>query len=510
MAEIGFAFNTKKPSSIDVPLHEFRHVLFVGKTGNGKTTGGINPIMDSRIKAGYGMLIFDEKGKEHRVVKSIADRHNRLNDVIELGKPHGITINLMDNLSERQLESFIRRFMKHSKESFWEEGAVNMFMALAKWLTGMKKLYRYGIEIFDMEPLELTQTHIDTKANETYTWTISMEPLSAKEISIYFHDSVAFAMVSQKNSSYAHMLISHVTDSIGKTHIQRKDLNDQLLVAEKLIDELNELQTVLKGKIIKSDLSEASGNNGTYFMVSAIINVLAQDRYVNNSNAIGITKLLGEGKIIVVNTESFSTPILSTLLDQTLESLATRSKHKNVHPISVIIDEANRVLNADSDIRIDVLRESKVEMIMATQNHEQMITKMGGDRWLSFAQNFNTRYHFLGVGANGRFKVINELNDREFEAEPMFFNEHDLDDVEWIYQSNHKFYNRYLGNMEHKIIAIYDHALFEKEEKIILYNLTDQTINFSTVYPTEANIKSTVLRDRVKYLKNNRLFEVAV
>ncbi|MDD2784943.1 MAG: hypothetical protein PHO52_12045, partial [Sulfuricurvum sp.] len=114
MAEMGFVLNSKKSTSIEVPIDEFKHALFIGKTGNGKTTGGINPIMDSRIKAGYGMLIFDEKGKEHRVVKSIADCYGRLNDVIELGKPHGITVNLMDNLSERQLESFIRRFLKRS------------------------------------------------------------------------------------------------------------------------------------------------------------------------------------------------------------------------------------------------------------------------------------------------------------------------------------------------------------------------------------------------------------
>ncbi len=245
-------------------------------------------------------------------------------------------------------------------------------------------------------------------------------------------------------------------------------------------------------------------------MVSSVINILGQDSYVNNPHAESMASLLNQGKIIIINTESFSMPILSSLLDQTLESLATRSKHNNVHPISIIIDEANRVLSSDSDIRIDVLRESKVEVIMATQNHEQMITKMGGDRWLSFAQNFNTRLHFLGMGQGGRFKVMNELNDQEFEAQPMFFNEHDLDNIEWKYQSNHKFYNRYLGNTEHKIIAIYDHTLFEKEEKIILFDMTNHSMNFTTIYPNEANVKSTVLRDRVKDLKNNRLFGVAV
>jgi len=510
MAEMGFTTTPRKASLIDVPLNEFKHALFLGKTGNGKTTGGINPIIDSRIGNGYGMLIFDEKGKEHRVVKAIAERHGRLNDVVELGKPHGISVNLMDNLSERQLESFIRRFLKRSKESFWEEGAVNIFMSLTKWLMGIKKLYRFGIETFDMKPLELRLTHKEGKSDKTYEWMVSPDPLSAKEMSNYFHDPVAFALVSQKSENYVAMLIEHLLESMHVNHLKRKGLNDQILVAEKLIDELKELQTVLKGKMIKADLSESSGNNGTYFMISSVINILGQDRYVNNPHAESIASLLNQGKVVIINTESFSTPILSSLLDQTLESLSTRSKHKNIHPISVIIDEANRVLSADSDIRIDVLRESKVEVIMATQNHEQMITKMGEERWLSFVQNFNTRYHFLGMGESEKFKVMNELNDREFEAVPMFFREEDLDHIEWIYQSNHKFYDRYLKNTNDKSIAIYEHGLFEKEEKIILYNLVDQSMSFTTIYPTEANVKSTVFRDRIKELKNNRLFGIAL
>jgi len=218
--------------------------------------------------------------------------------------------------------------------------------------------------------------------------------------------------------------------------------------------------------------------------------------------------LLSQGKIVVVNTESFSTSILSSLLDQTLESLSTRSKHKQIHPISVIIDEANRVLSADSDIRIDVLRESKVEVIMATQNHEQMMTKMGEDRWLSFAQNFNTRVHFMGMGLQGKFKVLDELSDKELEASPMFFKEEDLDHVEWVYQNRHRFYNRYMSHQ--KTIVIYDHALFEKEEKIILYHLDDHTMSLTPLYPIESDVKSTILRDKVKLLKSNRLFGVAI
>ena len=154
MSQLGFNRSSNTLPKVSVPIDEFKHALFIGKTGNGKTTGGINPVMDSRIAAGYGMLVFDEKGKEHRVVKSIADRHGRLCDVVELGKPHGIRVNLLSRLSERQMESFIRRLLKRSNDSYWTESSVNMVMALVRWLVAIKKLHAFGVEKFGMERAE--------------------------------------------------------------------------------------------------------------------------------------------------------------------------------------------------------------------------------------------------------------------------------------------------------------------------------------------------------------------
>lgn len=511
MAEMGFNLSSKTLPGVTVPLDEFKHALFIGKTGNGKTTGGINPLMDSRIKAGYGMLVFDEKGKEHRVVKSIASHHGRLGDVVELGKPHGIKVNLLSRLSERQMESFIRRLLKRSDESYWTESSVNMAMALIRWLVAIKKLYVFGIETFGMESIDLMETYTDPKTSVTHEWGLSFEPLSAKELSGYFHNSTAFAMVSQLGDAYVNKLVKHILNSIQIKHTQNKALQQMILMGEALIDELHELQIILKGKIIKADLSEASGNNGSYFMLSSILNVIGANPYVNDPMASDLSALLSQGKIVVVHTESFSTPILSTLLDQTLESLSTRSKQKRIHPISVIIDEANRVLSADSDIRIDVLRESKVEIIMATQNHEQMLTKMGGERWLSFAQNFNTRLHFMGAGAKGKFKVLDELSDRELEAVPMFFDDNELDLIEWEYQQQQLFgyYSRYIYNKETKIIALYDHTLMENENKILLYDLDTHEMRTITLLPDASRIKSRVFREHCEQMKAAKILGMA-
>ena len=315
MSQLGFNRSSNTLPKVSVPIDEFKHALFIGKTGNGKTTGGINPVMDSRIAAGYGMLVFDEKGKEHRVVKSIADRHGRLCDVVELGKPHGIRVNLLSRLSERQMESFIRRLLKRSNDSYWTESSVNMVMALVRWLVAIKKLHAFGVEKFGMERAELIETYTEPKSSIKHEWTLSLDPLSAKELSGYFNDAVAFALVSQRGKSYSDQLLSNILASINKKHLKNPEIEQAILIAEALIDEIEASQSVLKGKMIKSDLSEASGNNGNYFMLSSILSIVGSNSYVNDPGSQDLSDLLSQSKIVVVNTESFSTPILSTLLD---------------------------------------------------------------------------------------------------------------------------------------------------------------------------------------------------
>lgn len=84
-------FNTprgKYVKSIEVPK-DFTNAIFFGRTGSGKTTGAILPIVEDRIKSDYGILIYDFKGNLHLQVKYLANKYNRLDDVIEIGKPWG-------------------------------------------------------------------------------------------------------------------------------------------------------------------------------------------------------------------------------------------------------------------------------------------------------------------------------------------------------------------------------------------------------------------------------------
>jgi hypothetical protein len=62
-----------------------------------KTTSYIYPNLNERISLNDGILVMDYKGKEHNAVKLFAKRHNRLNDVLEIGKPWGESINIINS-----------------------------------------------------------------------------------------------------------------------------------------------------------------------------------------------------------------------------------------------------------------------------------------------------------------------------------------------------------------------------------------------------------------------------
>ena len=110
MATMGFLqtsdITSPSTSEILTPV-TFTHSIAFGQTGCGKTTGFIYPNLKHRISLGHGILLFDYKGKEHLSTKFLADRAKRLGDVVEIGKPWGESINLVQNMDEEELTTLL-------------------------------------------------------------------------------------------------------------------------------------------------------------------------------------------------------------------------------------------------------------------------------------------------------------------------------------------------------------------------------------------------------------------
>jgi hypothetical protein len=469
MKTMGFLTTQSSKASIFTSFGRFEHTLFSGKTGDGKTTCGINPVLESRIKAGYGILLFDEKAKEHRVVKNLALKHGRLSDVVEIGKPHGAKINLFANMSEKQVEKFARSIIKNSSDPFWSDGGVSLFVDLSTFLIRLKALHKFAREEFGISSTVMSQSTPD--GDVMFYLDISIESLTMREFGGYVKKLKNYIMLIGAASHYVNDIKKQAIAKLHESGWSVALAREKLIGFDALVYELEEIIEMINGSKVKQDATEASGFNGMLFMIQASISGFMKNPYCNEPKSQDIAGLLNEGKIVVINSESFTAPVLSVILDKTLTFLSLRAKYKDPIPVAIIIDEANRVLSDDNDIRTDILRESKVEVIMAIQNDEQMIRKMGEITWSSLKQNFKTQICFNGQSEKaGIFNAYDEINGTDTNMNELFFEEDALDNTELLYQEMHGHYTAYQTCKEE--LMIYDHLLYEITQKLVFRNIT--------------------------------------
>ena len=85
------------------------NVMVTGATGRGKTTGAVVPMLDSLISAGFGGIAIDVKGNFSDYARSLARRHGREQDILELGTgPQALPFNIFNGLSLSDLERLVR------------------------------------------------------------------------------------------------------------------------------------------------------------------------------------------------------------------------------------------------------------------------------------------------------------------------------------------------------------------------------------------------------------------
>jgi hypothetical protein len=139
--------------------------------------------------------------------------------------------------------------------------------------------------------------------------------------------------------------------------------------------------------------------------ISTTFSAITTNKKMNDYNGIDIAKKLNDGKIIIVNAQELSDIVLAALTSSILQELSKRIQQKNIRGVSVFIDEAQKVLNKDFNLNESVLRESRIELFLAFQNHQLMINKLGKDKFYALIQNLSSSYVFA-----------NSLDFQEFET----------------------------------------------------------------------------------------------
>ncbi len=477
MATMGFTRSScetqKTASSILVPS-TFTHSIAFGQTGSGKTTSFIYPNLQERMKLGHGILLYDYKGREHYGVKHLANEVGRLEDVIEIAKPWGESINLVQNMDEEELDIFFSNVLSHSDDNkYWENSAKSLGQSVLRVLSAIEAFADVMLEV---DPLAF-DTSIKAKGYDyplkrNFT-TLVNTCRSFENLSKFIKNLDALTLSAQDK------ILSHIKKNM-ESHT-----DDELYKSTyvKLIKAHERLKEVIKETDDSlANFGEESNENLTQNIMGSLtapLLSLSQNAYFN-AGSFDIATALNEGKIIVINAESLSNSSLEALNNVTLYELSKRTRKIDANPISIFIDEAQRVLSENTDLPIDVLREAKVDIFLATQNSALLKDRLSAEKFEALMGNLTRKYYFKNSSQEElesesslsnleTFEYVSHEDDyiEVCESIPIYVSQEKKIAVERTYQKNAKVLEEFAYlNRKKSIILEYSPRLY-KDKKLI-------------------------------------------
>ena len=500
--------NTNTSSSILVP-QTFTHSIAFGQTGSGKTTGYIYPNLQERVQKGHGVLLYDYKGNEHLSVKYFAAQAGRLDDVIEIGKPWGEYINLIENMGEEEFDRFFDNVLHHSDDNkFWQNSAKALGQTILKIL---REISNFSNEIQKIEG-NSTEAHI--KAGKFY-YPTKYTLASLVKVCQTFEKLGGFINNLTDLLFRTNQMIQESLQRAIKNHKDIDALKPQyaslIRARERLVKVIKETSDSLEG------LGKDSNENLTQNIIGSLISPLfslSQNQFFNTNN-FDIAKALSLGKIIVINTVSLSDEAIESFNNIILDELTKRTHNITNNPISIFIDEAQRILSDNTDLPIDVLREAKVDIFLAVQNSALLKKKLSEENFDALIGNLTSQFYFQNGDAEDidSEHELKNLNSFEYltnangfiklqHSQPLHVSLKEKIEIEYLFQKRHKVLDNFsYQKRKESIILKYDPRMYKNDE---LHAVDINTLAQSTV-DVESEKSLNHIASELKHL-----FELAI
>ena len=438
MATMGFITqSTKQSNRLQnnlVPIN-FTHAHAIGQTGCGKTTSFIYPNLDHRIEQGHSVLLYDFKGKEHMSMKYFAQKHNRLSEVIEIGKPWGAKINLLRLFNRADLEVYLTNTMGLSKDnSYWSKTSVTIALSVYDVVRSLEKF-------------------INMLSGARASTVSLMDDLRVYPHSMQLSFETIFDICKSATSmSDFTRHINNVKSSIAK---RLPKIIEKKTGSKETVKIVHAYNVFLKSVIqIERTMSEFSDYNkgrssSTTFQAIALALGLPLSNIASyselNEDGVDIVEALNNGALVSIDAQMMSETMLTSINYALFSQFTQRKMMMQTQPISIFIDEAQRVLSKDDDLPIDVLRECKVELLLSYQNEDLMIKKLGINNYEALKKNLS--YTVLYTNPDNAEVGTSELKEFEYychqdnyqnkqKAQSLFIDEEELYATEYIFQNS--------------------------------------------------------------------------
>lgn len=483
--------------SLIVPKN-YTHSFAVGQTGCGKTSSFIYPNLNDRVEHGHGIIFFDHKGKENKAVKYFAHKHNRLDDVIEIGVPWGITINLIKNFNEKKIRSFVVSLMAmKSEHDYWSTSASNLVSGIWKTVKAYENIIK------EADNINLKKSYLGTVVRFKLPTVLTFTEI---------------ANICKSTASIASFLnkVQKLSERFGK-NINAKiedwsERHDELVVNNKYLDLMtsfldfkNIVDTELKSLEIFKDALTDNNRSSTFqtmiLSMSSTFSSISDNKVFNDPNGLDLAQELDAGKIIVINSQEISDVVLSNLTSSTLEELSKRVGQTNIQPVSCFIDEAQRVLggssNGSMDLHTDILRESFTEILISFQSYALMNNALGESHFKALILNLVSSYHFknavvvdnLETDKLDIFECYINAEDNICTSKAIFLDKNEVFDTEVEYFDLHGIYHQL--NIDR-----------ENRDKVIQFNPALYQRGLINLVSRDGTIKTIKLRNIDKELES--------
>lgn len=467
---------TEKEGAIHIDK-DFTHAMITGQTGCGKTTSAILPIMDDRIKSKYGLLIFDYKGGEHFKIKYLAKKYKRLKDVVMINVPWGERINITAEASEKLLQNFFKLSFGGKNDPFWANMATGIALKSISLLASIDEFNKSGFCELMRGRLEDATPNIKNLFKHT-------QAISNFRV---FYDTVKeYKNYIRNGSDVLKSFQNFKNDPADLRAEVAKNIHKLIAVKDKVSSFLETFSEY--AYCANHDTREQKEKfYGNYSFMLLALQDLADSKFLNHDGA-SISSLLNDGKIVIINCAGLNDNATELMINSTLSNLVKRIAKSDKNPVSVFIDEAQRVLNGSTDLYADVLREAKVELILAFQNEDILKQSIGGEaRYKELVGNLSHQYFFKNSqkqyadGANRDFSKLSSFEyyheGQIYKAKPMFIKENDLLKAELAFQKLHNIASAYTTeNIAEDEVLIYNEELYRANNSFICKRISDGSI----------------------------------
>lgn len=365
MGQIGFIKEHIKESCISHIPKDFLHILIEGKTGCGKTSSGIKPLIRESISntdMKQTAIILDYKGDMlNYVIESVYQERESLQDLMIIGEKYGEDINLLYNVNSAEVEDLLNGIL--AQNDFWEIAA--------------KSLFTQAFEILSYNE------HLQTFGNNSKYTTISeiYNLINDSENTKEFLDITKELLDKRKD-----FLQSEFRGVVLVQHLKRiSKITNSLVQYVKTADD--------------SSNSSSGGYNGVRMVLSSALESIARETSLNNPKKRGIISALEKNRVVYINLSKLSDFTGKIILSQLYSKL---QKNNRDNRISIIADEYHRLIPSaikdektnSAEIPLDVLRSFNVRMISAIQDISQL-EKALEDNFKQFMVNIEHHIQFV-------------------------------------------------------------------------------------------------------------------